>query len=276
MPDLTGQAKVWGYFLIIVVCLFILGPFLWILMTSFKTQLQIFLGSWQFTPTLDNYQRVFFSRHSDFLLNIFNSLTVAGISTIIVLAVGTLAAYALSWHRWARWFAGAFLAWTLLFHMIPPITLVGPWYLSFREVGLLNTLTGLILTHVTLNLPMTIWLMMSFFGDLPKELEEAALIDGCRRTQALFRILLPLVVPGLIAAGVLAFIFSWNEFTVALNLTTGDTATIPVAIARFAQQYEVRHGEMAAASILSTIPAVLLMFFGQRFIVKGLTLGAIK
>jgi multiple sugar transport system permease protein len=276
MPDLTGRAKLWGYLVIILICLAILAPFLWILMTSLKTQLQIFMGSWQFQPTLANYQRVFFSRHSDFLLNTRNSLVVAGMSTLAVLAVGTLAAYALSWHRWSRWFAAAFLSWTLLFHMIPPITLVGPWYLSFRELGLLNTLTGLILTHMTLNLPMTIWLMMSFFRDLPRELEEAALIDGCRKSGALFRILLPLVIPGLIAAGVLAFIFSWNEFTVALNLTVGETATVPVAIARFAQQYEVRHGEMAAASILSTIPAVLLMFFGQKFIVKGLTLGAVK
>jgi multiple sugar transport system permease protein len=276
MPDLTGRAKVWGYVLIVIICLIVLGPFLWILMTSLKTQLQIFMGSWQFEPTWSNYQRVFFSRQSDFLLNTRNSLLVASISTLAVLAVGTFAAYALSWHRWARWFSAAFLSWTLLFHMIPPITLVGPWYLTFRELGILNTLFGLILTHMTLNLPMTIWLMMSFFRDLPRELEEAALIDGCRRYQVLFRILLPLVVPGLMAAGVLAFIFSWNEFTVALNLSGGDSATVPVAIARFAQQYEVRHGEMAAASILSTIPAVVLMFFGQKFIVKGLTLGAIK
>jgi multiple sugar transport system permease protein len=276
MPDLTGRAKIWGYIVIGLVCLIILAPFLWILMTSLKTQLEIFLGSWHFRPTLANYQRVFFSRQSDFVLNIRNSLVVAGGSTLAVLVVGTLAAYAMSWHRWSRWFAVGFLSWTLLFHMIPPITLVGPWYLSFRELGILNSLSGLILTHVTLNLPMTIWLMMSFFRDLPRELEEAALIDGCRRYQALFRILLPLVVPGLMAAGVLAFIFSWNEFTVALNLTGGGTATVPVGIARYAQQYEVRHGEMAAASILSTIPAVMLMFFGQKFIVKGLTLGAIK
>ena len=111
---------------------------------------------------------------------------------------------------------------------------------------------------------------------MPKELEEAALIDGCRRVGAFLRVSLPLAVPGLIAAGILAFIFSWNEFSIALNLTTSDTATVPVGIARFAQQYEVRRGEMAAASVLATVPALILMFVGQRFIVKGLTLGSLK
>src|SRR5260370_36922515 len=114
---------------------------------------------------------------------------------------------------------------------------------------------------------MTIWLMLAFFKDIPMELEEAAVVDGCRRMEAFWRISLPLAVPGLVAAGVLAFVFSWNEFAVALNLTSSDTATVPVAIARFAQQYEIQHGQMAAASMLSAIPAILLMAFGQRFVV---------
>lgn len=276
MPALKGRDAILGYSLIVLVCLVVLFPFLWIFLVSLKTQIQIFLGSWRFDPTSLNYDRVLLSRHSDFLLNARNSLIVAGVSTFSVLVVGVFAAYSLTWHRWAKWFAGVFLTWTLVFHMIPPITLVGPWYISFREVGLLYTLPGLILTHITMNLPMTIWLLMSFLQDIPRELEEASMIDGSSRTTAFFKIILPLAVPGLIAAGVLAFIFSWNEFSVALNLTTSATATIPVAIARYAQQYDIRHGEMAAASILSTLPAILLMFLGQRFIVKGLTLGAIK
>jgi multiple sugar transport system permease protein len=123
---------------------------------------------------------------------------------------------------------------------------------------------------------MTIWLMMAFFREIPHELEEAAQVDGCDPLQAFWRVSLPLAVPGLIAAGVLAFIFSWNEFAIALSLTSRETATVPVAIARFAQQYEVQHSEMAAASVISTIPAILLMFFGQRFVVRGLTLGSVK
>ena len=118
--------------------------------------------------------------------------------------------------------------------------------------------------------------MMSFMQDVPKELEDAAWIDGCHRIGAFVRVVLPLVVPGLIAAGILSFIFSWNEFSVALNLTASQTATIPVGIAKFAQQYEVQYGEMAAGTVIATIPAIVLMFFGQRFIVKRLTLGALK
>jgi multiple sugar transport system permease protein len=133
-----------------------------------------------------------------------------------------------------------------------------------------------VLTHVTLNLPMTVWLMMAFFREIPPELHEAAHIDGCAPFQAFRHVALPLVRPGLIAAGILAFIFSWNEFSIALNLTSRDTATVPVAIARFAQQYEVQYAQMAAAAVISTIPALVLMALGQRFIVRGLMLGSVK
>jgi multiple sugar transport system permease protein len=123
---------------------------------------------------------------------------------------------------------------------------------------------------------MTVWLMTAFLREVPPELEEAAQVDGCTPLEAFLKVVLPIVVPGLIAAGILAFIFSWNEFPIALSLTSRETATVPVAIARFAQQYETQHAQMAAASVISTIPAVLLMFLGQRFIVRGLTLGAVK
>jgi multiple sugar transport system permease protein len=170
----------------------------------------------------------------------------------------------------------AILGWLLVFYMIPVMTSIGPWYLIFRELGLYNTRTALILTHVTMNLPMTIWLMLAFFREIPKELEEAAQIDGCRKAQAFRLVAFPLVVPGLVAAGVLAFVFSWNEFPIALTLTSRTTATVPVGIAQFAQQFEIQHGQMAAASMVATIPAMLLMFFGQRFVVRGLTLGSVK
>jgi multiple sugar transport system permease protein len=205
-----------------------------------------------------------------------NSVIVAAGTIVIVMPVASLAAYSLSRFKWTKLVSAGLLGWILVFHMVPPITLVGPWYLLFRRLGLYNTHIGLILTHVTLNLPMSIWLILSFLQDVPNELEEAALIDGCRRMQTFMYVVLPLVVPGLIAAGILAFIFSWNEFAVALNVTSLQSSTIPVGIARFAQQNEIRHGEMAAASILATIPAIMLVFFFQRFIVKGLTLGALK
>lgn len=273
----SAQRQTWlGYALLALAVFLVIAPFLWIFVASFKQQIDIYTGAWLFDPTLTNYQEVLFSRRSDFPANIWNSVIVAGVSTTLVLAVGTLAAYSLHRFAWAPWIAAGFLAWTLIFHAIPVITLMGPWYIAFRQLGLYDTMAALILTHVTMNLPMTVWLMMAFFREIPHELEEAALVDGCRPVQAFWRISLPLAVPGLIAAGVLAFIFSWNEFVIALNLTSRATATVPVAIARFAQQYEIQHGQMAAASVISTIPAILLMFLGQRFVVRGLTLGSVK
>ncbi|WP_127903904.1 carbohydrate ABC transporter permease [Solirhodobacter olei] len=276
MLVLRGYSRIVGILLLALGVFIIVAPFLWVAMQSFKYEIQILQGTWFTMPTLYNYIDVLWSQRSDFMTNVANSMIVATSSTICVLLVGTLAAYSLSRLKWKRWIAAVFLGWTLIFNMIPPLTLVGPWFLIFREIGLYQTLFALTLTHITLNLPMTVWMMMAYFNELPKDIEEAAMVDGCRRIDAFWRIALPLVRPGLIAAGVLAFVFSWNEFAVALNLTGRATATVPVAIAQFSQQYEVQNGQMAAASILSTIPALLLMFFGQRFIVQGLTMGAVK
>ena len=270
------RARVLGWALLALALVVVLGPFLWILVASFKTPIDILAGTFPFTPTLDNYTDVLFSRRSDFGAGVRNSLVVATSSTAIVLVIGTLAAYSLHRFAWARWVTLGFLGWTLAFHMIPVLTLVGPWYLAFKEIGLYDTKLALILTHVSMNLPMTVWLMMSFFRDIPPEIEQAALVDGCHPLAAFWRVMLPLVVPGLIAAGVLAFVFSWNEFSIALNLVSQTNATVPVVVAKFAQDYEIQHGQMAAASILATIPALALMVFGQRFIVQGLTMGSVK
>lgn len=276
MLTLKGRELWLGYLLLALSAALIVLPFLWILMTALKREIQIYAGSLWFAPTLQNFTDVLFSPRSDFPHNVRNSLIVAGVSTSVVLVVGTLAAYSLARLPWAPWISKLFLGWTLLFNMIPVLTIVGPWYLLFQRIGLYNTLTGLVLTHVTMNLPMSVWLMMAFFREVPPDLEEAARVDGCRRSQAFFKVVLPLVVPGLIATGVLAFVFSWNDFAIALNLTSREAATVPVGIAQFAQQYEVQYGQMAAASIISTVPALLLMLFGQRFVIQGLTMGSVK
>ena len=276
MIPLKGRELLIGYAFLPARVLSIVVPFLFILATSFKYEIAIMQGRFWFDPTWHNYLDVLFGRRSNFIGNIVNSLIVAGISTLVVLAVGTLAAYSLSRLKWARWVSGLFLGWTMLFNTIPVLTVVGPWYLMFQQIGLYDTLLGLILTHIAINLPMTVWLMMTFFNDIPPDLEEAARVDGATQAQAFRRVILPLVVPGLIASGVLAFVFSWNEFSVALNLTSRGTATVPVGIANFAEQYEVQNGNMAAAAVLSTIPALILMMFGQRFVVQGLTMGAVK
>jgi len=278
LPAASGSARatILGWALVALAIVLVVGPFVWIAANSLKSQIEILSGAWTFTPSFDSYEDVLMSRRSDFMSALVTSLIVASASTAIVLVIGTLAAYSLHRFRRARWIVAGVLAWTLAFHVIPVITLVGPWYLAFKELGLYDTKLALILTHVTVNLPMALWLMMSFFRQLPPEIEEAALVDGCRPLMAFWRVTLPLVVPGLIATGVLSFIFSWNEFTIALNLTSQANATVPVVVAKFANDYEVQHAQMAAASILATIPALLLMFAGQRFIVQGLTTGAVK
>ena len=270
------RAGVPGRVLVALALFAIVGPFVWILTASFKHQIAIYSGQFPFTPTLSNYADVLFGRRSDFMGNIVNSLVVAAASTALVLIVGTLAAWSLHRFRWPRWVGAGFLGWTLVFHMVPVLTLLGPWYVAFRELGLYDTRAALVLTHVTINLPMTVWLLRAFFREIPPEILEAAHVDGCGPFDVFRHIVLPLVLPGLIAAGILAFVFSWNEFPIALTLTSRETATVPVAIARFAQQYEIQHAQMAAAAVISTIPALILMFLGQRFIVSGLTLGAVK
>ena len=146
----------------------------------------------------------------------------------------------------------------------------------FRTIRLDNDTVALILAHSTLNLPMALWLLSSFLRDIPPELEEAALIDGAGLLRMLRRVVVPVILPGLVATGVLVFIFSWNEFPIALALTNNTTATVPVGIAKFAQENEIKYPQMAAASVLSAIPALLALLFGQRYIVKGLTAGAVK
>jgi multiple sugar transport system permease protein len=271
-----GYAGALGWTLIVLALIIVVGPFLWILMNSFKTQIAILSGAWTFTPTLDSYSDVLLSRRSDFVHALYTSAIVAAASTMIVLVVGTLAAYSLHRFSWPRWVVMGFLGWTLAFHVIPVITLVGPWYLMFKELGLYDTRTALVLTHITINLPMAIWLMLAFLRAVPPEIEEAALVDGCTPLSAFLRMTLPLVIPGLIATGVLTFIFSWNDFPVALSLTSQANATVPVVVSKFSNDYEVLHSQMAAASVLATLPALLLMFIGQRFIVQGLTIGAVK
>ncbi|MBI1777442.1 MAG: carbohydrate ABC transporter permease [Proteobacteria bacterium] len=254
----------------------VLVPFLWVVMAAFKTQIALLQGGVFFKPVLGNFAEVLLSKTSDYGHDFFNSLLVASTSTVIVLIVAMLAAYSISRLAWPGWVVHSLLGWAILFHMIPPITMVGTWYVMFRTIELDNTYLGLILAHVALNLPIALWLLTVFVREVPRELEEAAVIDGCSTPTIIFKIVLPLILPGLAATGILIFIFSWNEFAVALNLTAKQTATVPVAIAKYAQEFEIRYTEMAASAVLSIVPAVFLLLLGQRYIVRGLTAGALK
>jgi multiple sugar transport system permease protein len=270
-----GRARLFHLFLL-AVAVFVLVPFVWIVAAGFKTQISLLQGEIFFTPTLASFREVLFSRTTEFMNNVFNSFVVAAASTVAILVAATLGGYAIERLNTPRWAVNTMLGWAVVFHMVPPITLVAAWFPIYREIGLDNTYLGLVLGHVAVHLPMALWLMTNFIRDVPVELEEAARIDGCSTPYLIWRIIVPLVAPGLAATAILMFIFSWNEFAVALNLTAKQTATVPVAIAKFAQGYEIKYGEMAATAALALLPALAFLLFGQRYIVKGLTTGAVK
>jgi multiple sugar transport system permease protein len=261
---------------LLMAAVIVLFPFVWIASAGFKTQLSLMVGEVAFTPTFANFHELLFSSTSDYVRNFASSLVVATGSTVLVLVLATLAAYSIDRLGWPRWAAHGFLLAAALFNAIPAITMVGAWYVMFRSAGLYNTYLGLILAHATLNLPIGIWLMSAFMREVPRELEEAAVIDGCGTATMLWRVIVPVVMPGIAATAILVFIHSWNEFVVTLNLSARQTATVPVAIAKYAQENEIKYGEMAAGAVLSTLPAVLLLLVGQRQIVRGLTAGAVK
>lgn len=254
----------------------VLLPFLWIVAASFKNEIDITMGRLVFTPTWVHFHELLFSRGSNFLRYYGNSLGVAAVSTTLCLAVGTLGAYALHRLPTPAWLRHGLLGWSMLYYMTPQMTLVGSWYVMFRLVGLAESYAALVLIHTVLNLPMALWLMGTFLRDVPVELEEAARVDACGPVKTFTHVVLPLLRPGLLATGALLFVFSWNEFTVSLALTGRDTATVPVALAKFAQDFDMKYGAMAAASALSTLPAVLLLLLATRTIVRGLTQGALK
>ena len=254
----------------------VLAPFIWISTIAFKKQIDILMMKMVFKPTLFNFDKIFFSKEATFFNDIFNSLVVGISSTIIILIVCSMAAFTMIRLKIPNWVTALIFLWVIVFHMLPPITFVGSWFQMASSLGLFNSRIALIAAHVTINLPIGLLIIASFMRDVPTEIQEAAFIDGCSNRQVYLKVVLPLLTPGLFATAVIVFLFSWNDFMVAMNLTAKATQTVPVSIATFSQQYEVRYGEMAAGSLVSLIPALILTFFAQKYIVKGLTAGAVK
>jgi multiple sugar transport system permease protein len=259
--------------LIMVFCLF---PFYWLINTSLKTGSD--LGSGKLFPphpTLKNYSSIF--RNSDFTHALRNSAIISFTTTAIALAIGSFAAYALARLRFPLKFL--LLAVVLSISTFPPIAIAAPVFKLWTDIGIYNSYIGLILPDLTFTLPLTIYILTSFFREIPKELEEAALVDGATRFQSFRKIVIPLAAPGLVTAGLLAFIFVWNEFLFAITLTsTPDRRPVPAAIAFFTgtSHFEVPLGTISAASVVVTIPLIFLVIVFQRRIVAGLTAGAVK
>lgn len=250
-------------------------PFVFTVATSFKFHRDIAAGNWVFTPTFNNYIRLF-TDDSSFSAMTRNSVIVAVIATFVVVAVGGMAAYSLTRFHWPRWLVRGLIGWLVVVHLIPPVTFIFPLYSTIRSVGLYDSPIAVIVGHVVFLLPLTTFILLDFFQSVPKPIIEAARLEGADNLTLLTRIVLPLVSAGIGAAAILAFIFSWREYAFALSVSsTTAAATIPVGIASFVQENSIIYGEMAAASTLALVPALIGIFFAQKWIVGGLTLGAV-
>lgn len=253
----------------------ILIPVLVTLLTSLKIPRDILTRSFLFEPTFRNYRELFTG--ASFGQLTVNSLIASIGATILIIVIACLAAYSLSRFAWPRVVRFSILGMLIGIQMLPPIIFTGPFYFISRALGIYDTPVALIMAYIVLQLPLATLILIEFFAGVPKELEESASIDGAGHLTIFLRIALPLVAPGIATAALLTFNFSWNDFLFALTLTTTPQGmTIPVGIASFAQEYQVKYGNMTAAAILATVPALLLVIFAQRYITKGLTLGAVK
>ena len=261
---------------IAVLCAFL--PVYWMLTISLKTEIDQFADppKWlSFSPTLEHFTDAFVNR--SFGQYLLTSAVVAVVSTLCALFIGTLAAYSLARFRLPYNLDSKLSLWILSTRMFPAIVTAVPLFLMMRDLRLLNTRLSLIIVYTAFNLPFVVWMMRGFFAELPRDLEEAALIDGDSRIGALFRIVLPLVAPGLAATAVFCLIVSWNEFLFALVLTQTDAAmTLPVGIAGRVTQYEIKWGVMSAAGTVAIVPILVFALAVQKYLVRGLSLGAVK
>lgn len=256
--------------ILLVVALF---PYVWILLASFKKRIDLITSEpkWIFDATTINYLDIFDKGFDTYLLN---SVIIGASSTALTVIVGTLAAYGFSRFRVP---AGNHLFFFILATRLgPPVAYALPMYLIFNWLGLVNTHFAVILAHSTFNLVLVVWMMRSFFDDVPRAVEEAAYLDGCGHFRVFWRIALPMAYPGLIAVSIFVLIFSWNELLFSLILTGGETRTLPVMIPSLVLHTGTLWGQVAAASIIQSIPVLVFIFFIQKKLVQGLTFGAVK
>jgi multiple sugar transport system permease protein len=250
-------------------------PFLWFVSASFKSSTELTATPPVLIPSfhLEFYRSAL--EQYGLLRYIANSLIVSGAATLATIAIASLAGYAIARFR-VRW-TNLYLGILLAISMFPQIAVAGPVWSLLDRLNWLNTFHGLVAAYVALTLPLAIWILATFFHDVPSEIEEAALVDGCSRLQALYKVILPVAAPGILTGALLVFIYAWNEFFFALIIMTDPAIqTLPVGIALFPGEYTMPWGEIAAASTVATIPLVLLTLIFQRGIVRGLAAGAVK
>jgi len=261
------------YLGVIIISLWAVFPLFWMVIISLKERIYTYDPSvWIFRPVIDNYITVFTEKNlSKFLIN---SAVVAIFTTILALIIGTIGAYGFS--RFKFKYNQAFLFFLLGIRMIPSVAIVIPIFILARFLHVLDTRILLIITYLIFNVPFTVWMMKGFFDEIPKELEEAAMVDGCTRIQTLYKIILPVVQPGLVATSIFCIISSWNEFVYALFLTSIKSVTTPTIVQMFLSIQGVAWGEMCAVGTVSILPVLIFAMIVQKNMIRGLSFGAVK
>ena len=273
------------YGLLVAVAIWLIGPFVWLFITSISYQRNLMARPLSFIPpeiTLDNYKMIFGlvrfhaeGQAAKIIPSMLNSLVVASVVTALNLVIGTTAGYAYARYRFPLKTLSLF---ALLFtRMLPTVVLIPAFFLMLRALGLQNTLTGLVVAYCSFTLPFTVWIMKAYFETIPADLDKSALVDGCNRFQAYWRVVLPVSGPGLVAGGAFTFMLCWNEFVVAQILNTKPgTTTLPPVIAGMNGQINIDYSVIAASGFLGALPAVLLVLIFQKYMVQGLTAGSVK
>jgi len=264
--------------IIIIALIFFIFPVYWLIITAFKQDWAIFNDPPIFFPianTLDHIKNTFIGTETikPVYNHIKDSLIVALGNTIIVTVVGFFAAYSI-----ARFKTGGnnLSTWILSNRFLPPVAFIIPLFVIFRFLRIIDTHIGLIWAYCLFNIPFAVWFLIGFIKDTPKEMEEAAMVDGCSNMGAMFRILIPIISPGVAVTALFTFLFAWNEYMFALQLAGDKVVTLPVYLPHLRGSQDVLYGEMSAASLMAIVPAVILAFLLQRYLVKGLTMGALK
>ena len=271
--------RIVSYVVLVLIGLIGIAPFLYLLLLSFKSQLQTFL---EVPPTLhfdwatikSNYGQVI--HENQYLTFVENSIIVTGIATLISLALGVPAAYAFSRLRFRG--SDTWASTVLSFRFMPPVAVAIPIYLMIRYIGQVNTYPGLILPYIAFSLPLVVWIMIGFFDEIPREIDEAAMVDGLTRPQVLLKVLLPLARPGMLVAATFGVIFIWNEFLVGLYIINSqDKETIPIAASTLLTvESPINYNVAAAFGVLTVIPVLIFVIVVQRYIVRGITAGAVR
>lgn len=260
--------------ILIIVGIWAIFPIFWMFSMSLKRRVDALAmpPRWIFSPIIDNYIKVFNSQ--DFTRFYFNSILIGLFTILFVLIIGIPASYTLSKMNFRGKKDIDF--WILSTRMAPPVGILIPYFLIFKNLGILDTRASIVIMHIALNLSFAIWVMKGFFAEIPKGIEEAALVDGCSHWRAFIRIILPLVAPGLVATAIIVFLFSWNELLFAVTLAGNASKTVPVALYNFVSYEEIDWGPLSASAMLALIPVLVFISFVQKQLIKGLTLGAIN